>query len=83
MIRGFFRSGAAVLSHRHYEEKKAFYDYYKTIISEHEIALFEAYLKFPNVSLIKRFWIILNNRFSIGGHHMILLLKTLLRKPIG
>jgi rhamnosyltransferase len=82
MIRGFFRSGAAVLSHRHYEEKKEFFNHYRTIMSPKDILLFEAYLNFPKAMYITRIWIIVSNRFSIGGHHMILLLKTLLRKPI-
>lgn len=83
MLRGFFRSGASVLSYRHYEEKKAFFDHYKTKMSPKNISLFEAYLNFPNVSMIRRFWILLSNQFSLGGHQIILLLKTLLRKPIG
>jgi rhamnosyltransferase len=82
MARGFFRSGASVLSRRHYEEKKEFFNHYKTIISPKDIPLFEAYLNFPKAMYLMRIWIIIKNRFSIGGHHMILLLKTLLRKPI-
>lgn len=83
MVRGFFRSGASVLSHRHYEEKKEFFHHYKTSISPNDLPLFEAYLNFPKARYLERIWIIISNRFSIGGHHMILLLKTLLRKPIG
>lgn len=83
MVRGFFRSGASVLSRRHYEEKKEFFNHYKTIMSPKDIILFEAYLNFPKAMYITRVWIIVSNRFSIAGHHMILLLKTLLRKPIG
>lgn len=83
MVQGFFRSGASVLSRRHYEEKKEFFNNYQTIISQKDISLFEAYLDFPNAMYITRIWIVISNRFSIGGHQLILLLKTLLRKPIG
>jgi rhamnosyltransferase len=83
MARGFFRSGASVVNHRHYKEKKEFFNHYKTKMSPKNISLFEAYLDFPNTSLIMRLWIILSNRFSIGGHQLILFIKTLLRKPIG
>ncbi|MFZ2969133.1 MAG: glycosyltransferase family 2 protein [Sulfuricurvum sp.] len=83
MAQGFFRRDATVLSHRHYEEKKAFLTYYKTAISDKNILLFEAYLNFVTVSLFKRLVIILTHRFSLGGHKMVLLLKTLLRKPLG
>jgi len=83
MMRGFFRLGASVLSSCHYDEKKVFFNHYKTRMSQKNISLFEAYLQFPTVSLPNRLWVILRNRFSLGGHLMILLLKTLLRKPIG
>lgn len=82
MIRGFFRSSIPVLSRRHYEEKKAFFHHYTTRMSQKQTSLFEAYLYFPEATYLKRFWIILSNRFSIGGHQMVLLLKTLLRKPL-
>jgi len=83
MVRGFFRSGASVLNRHHYEEKKAFFDYYKTSMLQEYNVLFEAYLDFPKAMYLKRVWIIVSNRFSIGGHQMILLIKTLLRKPLG
>lgn len=83
MVRGFFRSGTSVLSHRHYEEKKEFFNHHKTMMSQQDISLFKAYLDFPKAMYLKRLWIIISNRFSIGGHQLILLLKTLLRKPIG
>lgn len=83
MIRGFFRTGASVLSHRHYEEKQEFFNHYRTMMSQQDISLFKAYLDFPKAMYLKRLWIIISNRFSIGGHQLILLLKTLLRKPIG
>jgi glycosyltransferase involved in cell wall biosynthesis len=83
MVRGFFRSDASVLSYPHYEEKQEFFNHYKTMMSQQDISLFKAYLDFPNAMYLKRLWIVISNRFSIGGHHMILLLKTLLRKPIG
>jgi rhamnosyltransferase len=83
MVRGFFRSGASVLNIHHYEEKKAFFHHYEASMPQKYTILFKSYLDFPKAMYLKRVWIILSNRFSIGGYKMILLLKTLLRKPLG
>ncbi|MBN2895283.1 MAG: glycosyltransferase family 2 protein [Campylobacterales bacterium] len=82
IAKGFFRSGAAVLSRAHYEEKQAFYERYKNQLSKDQIVLFNAYLSYASAPLIQRLWLIVRHRFSLGGHFWVLLLKTLLRKPI-
>ncbi|MBN2869715.1 MAG: hypothetical protein JXK04_02030, partial [Campylobacterales bacterium] len=82
MARGFFRPGASVLSRPHYEEKKLFFRYYEQELDTHQKELFRAYLSFPHLSLEKRLATLLRHDFSIGGHRKILILKTLLRKPL-
>lgn len=82
MAKGFFRSGAAVLSRAHYEEKQAFYNHYKHRLSQEQRELFHAYLSYASAPLMGRLWLIVRYRFSLGGHFWVLLLKTLLRRPI-
>lgn len=82
MAKGFFRRNASVLSPRHYDEKKNFFAFYENLLPSDKADLFRAYLRFPNVSLPRRLGIIIWHRFSIGGHHLILILKTLIRKPL-
>ncbi len=78
----FFRKGAAVLSRDHYEEKKVFFEKYYNDLVEENRQLFEAYLRFPEVSLLKRLSIVLLYQFSLGGMYMPLWIKTLIRKPL-
>lgn len=82
MARGFFRPGASVLSPPHYEEKQLFFHHYEHELNGHQKELFHAYQSFPHLSLGKRLAILLRHNFSIGGHRIILILKTLLRKPL-
>jgi len=82
MAKSFFRPNASVLSQTHYEEKKNFFKYYENILPNKESNFFRAYLLFPKVSLTKRLWIILRYNFSVGGHRIILIIKTLIRKPL-
>jgi glycosyltransferase involved in cell wall biosynthesis len=82
MVKKFFRRNATILNPQHYDEKKHFFEYYENILPANKAKLFKAYLHFPYVSLPMRLGIIVWNRFSIGGHHLILILKTLIRKPL-
>lgn len=78
----FFRSNAFVISRKHYDEKLEFYNELMFRMSDHDQLLFEQYLIYPKVSLFRRLGIILFNGFSIGGHRLPLIIKTLIRRPI-
>lgn len=78
----FFRRGAFVISRKHYDEKNEFYKEFKAKMSDRDRLLFAQYLKFPEVSLLRRLCIILRNEFSMGGYRLPLLVKTLIRRPI-
>lgn len=82
MVRTFFRKGAAVINRHHYDEKKHFFHYYQANLNEKQKKLFEAYLQYPQLSLFKRLWIVWKYNFSLGGHQLILYIKTLIRKPL-
>ncbi len=82
MARKFFRGGAAVISQAHFNEKYAFFDHYRHRLNPEQRTLFEAYIAFAHASLPIRLWLIVRHRFSLGGHFWVLLLKTLLRRPI-
>lgn len=75
-------SGLPVISSRHYKEKSAFYVAYSDGMSDVDKKLFEEYLKFPKVGLLKRIFIVIFNRFTEGGSHARLLAKVLIRKPL-
>jgi rhamnosyltransferase len=78
----FFRRNAFVLSRKHYEEKREFYNEFKEKMSDCDRSLYEQYLIYPEVSLFKRMGIVLIHGFSIGGYKLPLIVKTLLRRPI-
>ena len=71
-----------VLSKKHYEEKRAFFDAYCEELDDRTRRLFIAYLDYPKKIMIQRVWLVLRHGFSIGGHKLPLILKTLLRRPI-
>ncbi len=72
-----------VLSKKHYIEKESFYNAYKNDLDYDARRLFEAYLDFPKKSLLKRIILITQNGFSVGGNRLKLLIKTIIRRPIG
>lgn len=78
-----FSRQAFVLSELHFLEKKSFYDAYRDEMSSDDCALFRAYLSYPHRSVLGRLWIVLRHGFSIGGYRLPLVVKTLLRRPLG
>jgi len=76
------RGGAAVISREHFEEKRAFFEKYGQLMTEEQRQLFEAYLKFPGISLLERLLLLVRYRFSLGGNYLLLWAKTLIRKPL-
>lgn len=74
---------ASVISIKHYNEKKAFFLAYKDEMSIEDAKLFEEYLRFPFAGIAGRVYIIIRNKFSLGGCFVCLLIKTIIRKPIG
>jgi glycosyltransferase involved in cell wall biosynthesis len=71
-----------VLSKRHYDEKRAFFEAYFEELDDRTKRLFIAYLDYPKKGVIGRIWLVLRHGFSIGGHRLPLIIKTLLRRPI-
>lgn len=72
-----------VLSLKHYEEKKAFFEAYQNDLDEKSKYLFSEYLRFPYCNLAKRILLIIKNKFSYGGKILPLIVKTIIRKPLG
>ena len=71
-----------VVSARHYREKASFYEAYNEDLTQEQKNIFQAYLRYPYCSLIRRIGIILFYGFSLGGSRLSLIAKTLLRRPI-
>lgn len=82
-LRRVFNRNLYVLSEKHYKEKESFYDAYKDDMDDDDMRLFAAYLAFPEKALLERILLIIRHGFSIGGSKSKLLLKTILRRPIG
>lgn len=72
-----------VLSLKHYEEKRAFFEAYQNDLDSEAKHLFSEYLRFPYCNKVQRLIIILRNRFSLGGKFLPLIVKTIIRKPMG
>lgn len=83
LARHFFRRGAYVIDERNYQERAGFYEAFKGDLTPEARRLFQAYLRYPKASLMGRILITVVNGFSLGGHRLPLLLKTLVRPPIG
>ena len=81
-IKSIFNINSYVISAKHYDEKKSFYEAYNDQLSQEQKNMFLAYLRYPNCSLMKRIGIILFYGFSLGGSRLSLIAKTLLRRPI-
>lgn len=81
-FRRIMRTDTYVLSRNHYAEKKAFFDAYYNELDGKTKQLFAAYLDYPRKGLVRRLWLICRFGFSIGGHRLPLVVKTLLRRPI-
>lgn len=72
-----------VLSRKHFEEKKAFYEAYRDDLGDRAGRLFAAYLEYPRRGLVGRLWLICRWGFSLGGRRLPLLVKTLICRPLG
>lgn len=82
-VRSFFGNKKFVINKRHYEANQSFYDFYKDSLSLENRTLFEAYFQYgKSQSVFARLGIVLRNGFSLGDKKGVLLLKTLIRKPL-
>lgn len=71
-----------VLSARHYEEKKAFFEAYRSDLSLEDQKLFTEYIRFPSLTILGRMALVIRNGFSSGGNMLTLLAKTAIRRPL-
>jgi len=78
----FFRKNAFVLSSCHFNERKAFFYAYESLMKDCDRQLFRQYVMFGKSNLIGRLLILINNDFSLGGKRIPLYIKTILRRPI-
>lgn len=74
--------GGYVISKKHYEEKKSFFDFYKDQLNTSQVEIFNAYFDFPNQTLTTRIRSIFKHNLSEGGNQIKLLSKTILRHPL-
>jgi rhamnosyltransferase len=81
-LRRVFNKNLYVLSAKHYKEKESFYSACKDDLDDDARRVFVAYLAFPKKGLFKRILLIIRYRFSFGGSKLILLFKTIIRRPI-
>lgn len=79
----FFDSSSGVIDIKHQMGTIEFFRHFENQLSNKQRKIFSAYFRFPSAPLIQRIGILLKHRFKIGRMSYILLLKTLLRKPVG
>lgn len=78
-----FGGSKYVISSKHFEEKKAFFEAYQSSMSPSKKSTFEAYLEIPNQGRITRLLSVIRNGFSEGGSRSGLLFKLLIFKCLG
>lgn len=80
---GFFMAEQFVIDRAHYNSLRSFYLKYEYQISSERKALFQAYFNYVSSnSVLQRITIVQKFGFRIGQSPYILLLKTILRRPI-
>jgi len=83
-LQSFFTNGVPVVDVAHFTANKAFYNQYHALLNDGHKKLFQAYFEYVYTrSSWKRLLLVLKNGFSLGDKKGVLLLKTMLRKPIG
>lgn len=82
-VKNFINSDVGVVDIDHYKATQAFYEYYKNSMSSEQRKIFSAYFSFIVSPFWKRLKIIYKYKFKIGRTVYILLIKTILRKPLG
>lgn len=83
IIKQFFDRDACVVNHAHYQEKVNFYNNYKELINNNVQKFFTNFFLYVNVGFATRLWLVFRNKFTNAGSIGVLLLKTLIRKPLG
>ena len=81
-FRSFINRNHSVIDLNHFKANRSFYNLYKSDLTEQQIKLFKAYFDYPNKKLLQRMNIVRRNSFAIGNSKTVLLLKTLIRRPI-
>ena len=82
-IKSFFSGRKSVISKSHFDANKAFYQQYHDLLSESTKTLYHAYFKYAYcTSVFGRLGILFKYGFTLGNRRWVLLLKTIIRKPI-
>ena len=71
-----------LISQKHYNEKKAFYEKNKTKLTKEQLDIFEIYLNFPNKNTLERLFIVLKYKFKDNGSMLMFIIKNIIRKPL-
>jgi len=82
-IKRVFNRKLFVLDAEHYKEIESFYNAYKNNLDNDTNKLFKAFIDFPNKAIHMKIFYIIYYKFSIGGSKLKLILKTIVRRPIG
>ncbi len=83
-VGSFFQSGKPVISRVHFEANRIFFSHYINRLDSEAKRLYNAYFRYgESRSVLKRLFILLWYGFTLGNMRGLLLLKTIMRKPIG
>lgn len=81
-IKTFFNFSNPVIDKNHYLANVSFYQHFRTKLTEEQKGLFNAYIAFPEKSLLTKIFSIIKFKFKIGTSMLPLLLKVSIRKAI-
>lgn len=80
----FFQAGKPVISQAHFDANRAFFAQYAGRMDGAATRLYRAYFRYgQSRSVLKRLFILLRHGFTLGNKRGVLLLKTMIRKPVG
>lgn len=81
-IRSFLNQAVPILDRKHYEANKSFYQQFRQKFTPQQAIIFEAYLKFPEMSMVGKVFTIFKYNFRIGRSRTFLLLKLIFKRAI-
>jgi Glycosyltransferases, probably involved in cell wall biogenesis len=81
-VRSFLKRSSPILDRGHYEANRSFYQQFKQKFTRRQVSLFEAYIKFPEMSFVEKIVNIFKYNFRIGDSKIFLLLKLIFKRTI-
>lgn len=82
-IKRLLNNNTYVIDRRHFNEKISFFEAYQHELSGENKKIFTNFFLYPTKNIFGRLFIVLINNYSLGQYKFLLIIKTLLLKPLG